>query len=210
MSKPNRFLADSLREPELLAELRAETAARADAGMQLAPEQAQFLSVLVQAIGARRCLEIGTFTGYSSLAVALALPQARIVCCDVDAESTAVARRYWQRAQVAGRIELRLGPALETLDALIAAGEAGRFDFALIDADKQNYGGYLERCFSLVRRHGLIAIDNTLWAGRVADPADRGDTTLAIRDFNARLAADSRFQVSIVPMGDGLTLALKR
>jgi caffeoyl-CoA O-methyltransferase len=204
-------LAHSLREPEILADLRAQTAAHPLARMQITPDQGQFMALLVQAIGAKRCLEIGVFTGYSSLAVALALPaDGSIICCDVSEEWTAIARRYWQRAGVAHKIELRLAPALDTLDALLAAGEAGRFDFAFIDADKQNYQGYYERCLQLLRKGGLIAVDNTLWSGAVADAADEQPDTRALRAFNDHLRDDERVAVSLLPVADGLTLALKR
>ncbi|MFZ5557585.1 MAG: class I SAM-dependent methyltransferase [Pseudomonadota bacterium] len=200
----------SLREPPLLAELRRETAADAFARMQVSPEQGQLMGLLVKLMGARRCLEVGVYTGYSSLCVALALPEdGRLVACDVNEEWTAVARRYWERAGVAGRIELRLAPALETLDALLAAGEAGRFDFAFIDADKENYPAYFERCLQLARPGGLIAVDNTLWYGKVADPENHEPNTEAIRAFNRLVARDARVDLSLVPIGDGLTLALK-
>ncbi|HSO06467.1 MAG TPA: class I SAM-dependent methyltransferase [Pelomicrobium sp.] len=201
----------SLREPPLLAELRRETAADELARMQVSPEQGQLMGLLVRLMGARRCLEIGVYTGYSSLCVALALPEdGRLVACDVSEEWTAVARRYWDRAGVAHRVELRLAPALETLDALLAAGEAERFDFAFIDADKGNYPAYYERCLRLVRRGGLIAVDNTLWYGRVADPENHDPNTEAIRAFNRHVASDDRVDLSLIPIGDGLTLARRR
>jgi predicted O-methyltransferase YrrM len=174
--------------------------------MQVAPEQGQFLQLLVKLTGARRCLEIGTFTGYSALAMALALPRdGKIVCCDLSADWTAIARRYWKRARVEKKIDLRLGPALATLKGL-----RGRFDIAFIDADKANYQRYYERCLKLLRRGGLILIDNTLWYGRVIDRRDRSIDTRAIRAFNRRLHRDRRVELSLVPIGDGLTLALKR
>jgi caffeoyl-CoA O-methyltransferase len=204
-------LAHSLREPEILADLRAQTAQHPLARMQITPDQGQFMALLVQAIGARRCLEIGVFTGYSSLAVALALPtEGSIICCDVSEEWTAIARQFWQRAGVAHKIELRLAPAMDTLDVLLAAGEEGQFDFAFIDADKQNYQGYYERCLQLLRKGGLIAVDNTLWSGAVADTADNQPDTRALRAFNDQLHADQRVAVSLLPVADGLTLALKR
>jgi predicted O-methyltransferase YrrM len=178
--------------------------------MQIAPEQGQFMALLVRLTGARRILEIGTFTGYSALAMALALPaEGRIVACDVSEAWTAVAKRYWQRAGVAGRIELRLAPALQTLDALIGEGGGGSFDFAFIDADKSRYLDYYERSLTLLRPGGLIAVDNTLWGGSVADPAKIDADTAAIRAFNAALHADPRIELSLVPIGDGLTLARK-
>jgi predicted O-methyltransferase YrrM len=203
--------AHSLRELPLLADLRAETAKLPAAGMQISPEQGQLMALLVELIGARRTLEVGTFTGYSSLAVALALPaDGQLVACDVSEEYTAVARRYWAEAGVAGKIELRLGPALETLDRLLAAGETGKFDFAFIDADKANYLGYYERCLALLRQGGLLAVDNVLWGGAVADPEAMDGDTLAIRAVNERIAADERVSMTLLPVGDGLTLARKR
>ena len=206
------YLLDaSLREHPVLARLRAETARHPQVNMQIAPEQGQFMALLVRLMGATRCLEIGVFTGYSSLAVALALPaEGRIMACDVSEEYTAVARRYWAEAGVAERIELRLAPALETLDALLAGGAAGSYDFAFIDADKEAYAGYYERALQLLRPGGLIAVDNTLWDGAVADPADQSADTVAIRAFNERLHQDARVDLSLVPIGDGLTLARKR
>jgi predicted O-methyltransferase YrrM len=203
----------SVREPDLLRELRDETARLPDdrARMQISPEQGQLMQLLVRAIGARRTIEVGVFTGYSALAVALALPpDGRIIACDVNKEWTDIARRYWQRAGVADKIDLRLRPALETLDALIAGGEAAQFDFAFIDADKKNYQTYYERGISLVRTGGLIAIDNTLWSGKVVDASIQDDDTKAIRALNARLHGDERIDLSLVPIGDGLTLARKR
>jgi caffeoyl-CoA O-methyltransferase len=205
------LLGASLREHPALARLRAETATHPQVNMQIAPEQGQFMALLVRLMGARRCIEVGVFTGYSSLAVALALPPGgRIVACDVSDEYTAMARRYWAEAGVADRIDLRLAPALETLDALLAAGEAGRYDFAFIDADKEAYPEYYERLLQLLRPGGLIAVDNTLWDGAVADPADQEPDTVAIRAFNERLHGDERIDLSLVPIGDGLTLARKR
>ena len=205
------LLAVSSREPEVLRRLREETARLPNAGMQIGPEQGQFMALLVQLLGARRTLEVGVFTGYSSLAVALALPpDGRVVACDVSEEWTAIARRYWAEAGVAEKIELRLGPAVETLDALLAAGQEGSFDFAFVDADKGNYDRYYERALRLVRRGGLIAIDNVLQGGRVADPEAQGESVAAIRALNARLHGDERVALSLVPIGDGLTLALRR
>jgi predicted O-methyltransferase YrrM len=205
------LLRASLREHPALARLRAETAAHPKVNMQIAPEQGQFMALLVRLMGATRCIEVGVFTGYSSLAVALALPdEGRIVACDVSDEYTAVARRYWAEAGVADRIDLRLAPALETLDALLAGGAAGSYDFAFIDADKEAYSDYYERSLQLLRPGGLIAVDNTLWDGAVADPADQSADTVAIRAFNERLHGDERIDLSLVPIGDGLTLARKR
>ncbi len=207
-----RYVIEScVRESELLAELRTLTQSHPSARMQISPEQGQLMALLVQAIGARRCIELGTFTGYSSLCVATALPgNGRLVCCDVSAEWTAIALRFWERAGVAHKIDLHLAPALETLDALIAAGEAGSYDFAFIDADKENYLHYYERCLQLLRPGGLIAADNTLWSGRVADPEDQSEGTRALREFNARLHRDDRVTIALLPIDDGLTLALKR
>jgi predicted O-methyltransferase YrrM len=203
--------AHSLRELPLLAELRAETAKLPAAGMQISPEQGQFMALLVELIGARRTIEVGTFTGYSSLAVALALPrEGRLIACDVSEAYTAVARRYWAKAGVAEKIELRLGPAIETLDRLLDGGEAERFDFAFVDADKANYLGYYERCLALLRQGGLLAVDNVLWSGAVADPTAQDGDTLAIRALNDRIAADDRVSMALLPIGDGLTLARKR
>ena len=205
------LLEVSLREPEPLARLREATAGMRNARMQVSPEQGQLMGLLIELTGARRVLEVGTFTGYSALAMALALPEdGRIVACDVSEEWTAVAREHWRRAGVAHRIELRLAPAQQTLDALLAGGEAGSFDFAFIDADKGGYLAYYERCLALLRAGGLIAVDNTLWSGRPADPHDDDPDTVAIRDFNRALHGDERVTLSLLPIGDGLTLARKR
>ena len=204
------LLSASLREPEILLKLRQETANHPRSIMQIAPEQGQFMALLVQLIGAKKTLEVGVFTGYSSLSVALALPpDGKIIACDVREEYTAIARRYWQQAGVADKIDLRLAPAIETLDQLRAAN-VETFDFAFIDADKENYDAYYERCLQLVRPGGLIAIDNVLWFGQVADPLDQDQSTQAIRAFNEKLHHDERVTLSLVPIADGLTLALKR
>jgi caffeoyl-CoA O-methyltransferase len=201
----------SLRESEVLHRLREETAALPNARMQIAPEQGQFMAMLIRIAGARRCLEVGVFTGYSTLCVASALPpDGHIVACDVNEAWTAIARRYWREAGVAERIELNLAPALETLDRLLAEGQAGGFDFVFIDADKPNYCNYFERALALLRPGGLVAIDNTLWYGRVADAGNHDSETEAIRDFNSRLRDDARIDLSLVPIGDGMTLARKR
>jgi predicted O-methyltransferase YrrM len=198
----------SLREPEALRRLREETARHESAGMQISPDQGQLLALLVRLIGARRCLEIGTFTGYSALAVALALPEdGRLVCCDVSEEYTAMARRAWAGAGVAAKIELRLAPARDTLGRLLAAGHRGEFDFAFIDADKENYDHYYEAALELVRRGGLIAIDNVLWSGAVADPAIQDIDTNTLRALNLKLRDDERIDLSMLAIGDGLTLA---
>lgn len=199
----------SLREPEVLRRLRDETATIKGAGMQISPEQGQFMALLARMIGAKRYLEVGTFTGYSALVMALALPaDGRVIACDVSREWTSTGQRYWREAGVAEKIDLRIAPALQTLDALIAARE--RFDFAFIDADKENYGGYYERALKLVRRGGIIAIDNVLWSGAVADPAKKDADTDAIRALNRKLATDERIDLSLLPVGDGLTLAIPR
>ncbi len=205
------ILASSLREPEVLRRLREETANLAGAGMQIGPEQGQFMALLVELIGARRTLEVGTFTGYSALVVALAMPpEGRVLACDVSEEYTAVARRYWAEAGVADKIELHLAPAFETLDRLLAEGQAGSFDFAFIDADKANYGTYYERARALLRPGGLAAIDNVLWDGKVAEEALDDPDTRAIQALNAKLKDDPRVTISLLPLGDGLTLARKR
>ncbi len=200
----------SVREPDVLRRLREETARDSMARMQIAPEQGQLMQLLVRLMGAQRYLEVGVFTGYSCLAVALALPaEGRIVACDVSDAWTKVARRYWNEAGVSEKIDLRLAPALQTLDGLIAGGAASSFDFAFIDADKTSYGAYYERALTLIRVGGLIAVDNTLWEGRVADPKARDSDTEAIREFNRHLRDDRRVHLCLVPIGDGLSLALK-
>ncbi|TAD77398.1 MAG: SAM-dependent methyltransferase [Oscillatoriales cyanobacterium] len=205
------LLAVSLREPAILQELRAVTARHSAARMQIAPEQGQFIALLVQLLGVQRAIEIGTFTGYSTLCVALAMPeQGEIIACDINANDTAIAQEFWQRAGVDHKITLQIAPALTTLNRLLAAGRAGDFDFAFIDADKKNYTHYFDRCCELVRPGGLIAIDNVLWYGRVADLANQESATEAIREFNARLHGDPRVDLSLVPIGDGLTLARRR
>jgi predicted O-methyltransferase YrrM len=205
------LLSVSLREPVLLQQLRHETANHPMSQMQIAPEQGQLMALLVQLIGAKKTLEIGVFTGYSSLAVALALPpDGKMVACDVSDEYTAIAQRYWQLAGVADKIDLRIAPALETLDQLLADGQANSFDFAFIDADKSNYERYYERSLQLIRKGGLIAIDNVLWSGQVADPAVQDTRTNAIRSLNAKLHQDDRISLSLLAIADGLTLALKK
>ena len=220
MSRANEYLPEniydymnsvSIREPPILRKLREETASHPMGGMQIPPEHGQFLALLMQLTGARRTLEVGVFTGYSSLAVALALPDdGKILACDVSEEYTSVARRYWKEAGVDHMIDLRLKPALETLHELIAQRQHNRFDFAFIDADKANYEGYYECALELVRPGGLIAIDNVLWHGAVIDPEDNTADTLAIRAINKKLHADSRVAISMLPISDGLTLACKR
>jgi predicted O-methyltransferase YrrM len=199
------------REPEVLARLREETAALPQHAMQIAPEEGAFLALLVELTGARRCIEIGTFTGYSSTAVARALPEdGQLVCCDVSAEWTSLAKKYWDEAGVAGKIDLRIAPAAETLDALLAQGEEETYDFAFVDADKTGYDGYYEQLMRLVRRGGLIAFDNTLWGGEVLDQNSRDKDTRAIQALNSKLAADQRITLCLLPVADGVTLVRRR
>lgn len=206
----NYLLRNSLREVEILSELRQETAKLPMSIMQISPEQGQFMALLIKILGAKKTLDIGVFTGYSSLVVALSLPDdGKIIACDISEEYTSMARIYWQRAGVADKIDLQLAPALETLDKLLAAGEAGTFDFAFIDADKANYENYYERSLELIRPGGLIAVDNVLWSGRVADPEVQDNQTSKIRAFNQKVHQDSRITLSLVPIADGLTLARK-
>ena len=203
-------LAHSLREHPAQTALREATRAQPHAGMQISPEQGQFMALLVRLLGARRALEIGVFTGYSALSVALALPDdGRLLACDISETYTRIGKPYWESAGVARKIELRIAPAIETLDAELAAGAAGSFDFAFIDADKAGYDAYYERCLRLVRAGGLIAIDNTLWGGCVARPADSADTA-ALQALNDKLHRDERIDLSLLPIGDGLSLARKR
>lgn len=205
------LLSNSLRESEVLTALRQETATHPMSQMQIAPEQGQFMALLVQLIGAKKTLEVGVFTGYSSLVVALALPDdGQVVACDVSDEYTAIARRYWEKAGVAHKINLRIAPAVETLDALIAEGQSNSFDFAFIDADKSNYDHYYEKCLQLIRPGGLLAIDNVLWSGDVADPSVNDTRTIKIRALNQKLHQDNRVSLSLVPIADGLTLAVKK
>lgn len=201
----------SLREPDVLSRLREETSKLPMAGMQIAPEQGQFMRLLVKALDIRRAIEVGVFTGYSSLSVALAMPDdGRIIACDVSEEWTSIAQRYWKEAGVDHKIELRLAPATETLDVLIENELGNSFDFAFIDADKTGYKDYYERALTLIRPGGLIAVDNTLWNGNVADKNNQTEDTRAIREFNELVHTDERVDISQLPIGDGLTLALKR
>jgi caffeoyl-CoA O-methyltransferase len=205
------LLQVSVREPPVLRRLREFTSRRPHAGMQISPEQGCFMALLVEMIGAKRCIEVGTFTGYSSTAVALALPaRGKLICCDVSEDYTTVARKFWREAGVEKKIELRLAPAKRTLDDLLRKGQAGKFDFAFIDADKENYGAYSERVLKLLRPGGVAAIDNVLWGGSVLDAKDQSVDTKAIRAFNKKLKSDKRVSISLVPIGDGLTLARKR
>jgi caffeoyl-CoA O-methyltransferase len=207
-----QYLLDtSLREPELLKSLREETAKLPSANMQIAPEQGQFMALLVQLMGAKKTIEVGVYTGYSALAVALALPHdGQILACDISEEYTAVARRYWQHAKISNKIDLHLAPATETLKQCIDEGKESTFDFAFIDADKENYDKYFDLCFELLRPGGLIAIDNVLWNGVVIDQQNQDADTCAIRAFNQQLLSDDRVDISMVPIADGLTLARKR
>ena len=205
------LLRASLREPELLARLRRETAKLPFSGMQIAPEQGQFMGLLVELTLAKSAIEIGVFTGYSSICIARALPDdGKLVACDVSEEFTRVARRYWQEAKLDHKIELELLPALQTLEALIQRGQANSFDFVFIDADKAAYDAYYEHSLTLLRPGGLIAVDNMLWGGSVADDSKQDEDTRAIRALNSKVAADQRVSMSLVPIGDGLLLARKR
>ena len=201
----NRPLTDVLRR------LREETLSLPMAMMQISVEQGRFMALLVELMGVRKALEVGVFTGYSALTVALAMPiDGKLIACDVSEEWTTIGRRYWHEAGVEGKIDVRIAPACETMDALLADGHAGTFDFVFLDADKPNYDGYYERALRLLRPNGLIAIDNTLWSGKVADPAVQDESTVALRDLNAKLKDDNRVTLSVLPIGDGLTLAMKR
>ena len=205
------LLSVSLREPEVLQKLREETSHHPRRVMQIAPEQGPLLTLLIQLLDAKKTLEIGVFTGYSSLVTAQALPEdGKIIACDVSEEFTSVARRYWEAAGVAQKIDLQLAPALVTLDKLIADGQSTTFDFAFIDADKSNYDGYYERCLQLIRPGGIIAFDNVLWDGKVIDSQAQDADTVAIRELNEKLHKDERVTICMLPMADGVTLALKR
>jgi len=206
------ILDATLRDDTLLRQLREETALLPEYNMQIAADQGRFMAMLVKMMGAERIIEVGVFTGYSSLSMARAIPETGLlVACDVSVEYTDVAQRYWRQAGVSERVDLRIGPALETLDELIRQGRKGGFDLAFIDADKENYPGYYERCLALVRSGGLLIIDNTLWSGRVADPTDQDPVTSTIRNLNAQAGQDDRLSdVSLLPIGDGLLLARKR
>ncbi|MET3134495.1 putative O-methyltransferase YrrM [Oxalobacteraceae bacterium GrIS 1.11] len=204
-------LDHSLREHPAQTALRAATREHPYGGMQISPEQGQFMALLIKLLGVRRSIEIGVFTGYSALTVALALPEdGRLLACDISDEFTQIGKPFWEQAGVAHKIDLQLRPATQTLDARLAAGEAGQYDFAFIDADKVGYDDYYERCLKLVRTGGLIAFDNTLWGGRVADTAASDDDTAALRELNIKLHRDERVDLSLLPIGDGLTLARKR
>jgi predicted O-methyltransferase YrrM len=201
----------TLREPALMQRLRAETAHLPSSSCQISAEQGQFMALLMHLMGARRTIEVGVYTGYSALAVALALPEnGRVIACDISEEWTSVARRYWREAGVDHKIDLRLGPALATLDRLIAEGLGNQFDFVFIDADKTNYANYYERALVLLRPGGLIGVDNVLWYGRVIDASVDDPDTRAIRAFNERIKNDDRVWLSMLPVRDGLTLACKK
>ena len=205
------LLENSLRDDELLHELREETARDPMARMQIAPEQGQLMALLVNLIGARNIIEVGTFTGYSSLCMARALPEnGYLLCCDIAEHWTNIARRYWDKANVAHKIELQLAPATETLQAQLEAGREGHFDMAFIDADKENYRHYYELCLQLLRPNGLILFDNMLWSGRVADAQFNDEDTVALREMNQMLLNDARVDISLLPMADGITLVRKR
>ncbi len=205
------LLSLSLSETKAQQSLRTETAKLDSAAMQISPEQGQFMSLLIELMQAKFVLEIGTFTGYSALCMALALPEnGRLITCDHDHRWIEMAQAHWQQDQVAHKIQFKLGSALKSLDELIEAGEENTFDFAFIDADKGRYDHYYERCLRLVRSGGLIVLDNVLWGGAVADPNDQDETTLSIRKINSKLKADSRIKLSMIPIGDGLSLALKK
>lgn len=201
----------SIREPEVLTQLRMETHQLPSRAMQISPEQGQFMRLLIEMLGARKTIDIGTYTGYSALAVALSLPEdGKVITCDVNTASTDIAKRFWQLAQVDQKIDLVIAPAMETLNQLIDSGHSNTFDFIFIDADKRNYLSYYEASLTLLRSGGLVAVDNVLWGGRVADRSDDEADTVAIRELNAKIARDERVTMSMLPIGDGLTLARKR
>ena len=206
------IMNNSLREPDVLRRLREETlATNPHAGMAISPVQGQFMMFLLKLIGAKKTLEVGVFTGYSSICTALAIPaDGQVYACDVSEEWTSVARRYWVEAGVSDKITLKLAPANETLDALLADGHAGTFDFAFIDADKSNYDGYYERALKLVRKGGLLVFDNMLWYGKVADLSVADEDTAALRALNAKLHGDERVFASLIAVGDGMNLAIKQ
>jgi len=205
------LLSVSHDEPVILSRLRNETAKDPKHSMQIAPEQGLFFQLLVGMLGVRRAIEIGVYTGYSALAVALALPDdGTIIACDVSTEWTDIGKKYWEEAGVSRKIDLRIGPAVDTLDALLRSGKEGEFDFVFIDADKQNYWNYLEKSLVLLRRGGLIAVDNVLWSGKVADPSTDDPDARSIHAFNTRLKLDPRVVFSLLPLADGVTLAMKK
>ena len=208
----NYLLSVGVRDSEILKQLREENAQYPRAVMQIAPEQGQFMGLLIQLLGVKKALEVGVFTGYSSLVVAMALPEdGRLIACDISDEYTQMARKYWEKAGVAHKVDLRIAPAIETLDQLITEGHSNSFDFAFIDADKSNYDNYYERALQLVRPGGLIAVDNVLWSGRVTHPVEEQDNrTKRIDALNQKIHSDERVAMSLVPIADGLMLAMKR
>ncbi len=205
------ILTNTLRDSAELKALRDETVNLPGAGMQISADQGQLMALLVNLIGAKKAIEVGTFTGYSALVVAQALPaDGLLVACDIDAEMPAIGQRHWKEAGVDAKIDLRIGPAVDALDALIDSGQTGTFDMAFIDADKENYGEYYERCLTLLRQRGLILIDNVLWGGRTADPTNTDESTVAIRKLTKKMQTDERVDFSLIPVGDGLSLTVKR
>lgn len=203
--------AVSLREPVVMQRLRAMTKKHPMARMQISPEQAQLMQMLVKMLGAKKCIEIGTFTGYSALAVALALPpRGKVIACDISDEYTSIGIPFWEEAGVSAKIDLRIGPAKKTLDGLLKAGGAGKYDFAFIDADKPGYPDYYARCLKLLRTGGVIAVDNVFMGGDVADKRKRDENAVAMRGFNEKLHRDKRVDITMIPIGDGLTLARKK
>lgn len=204
------YLSVGIREPQILTELRQQTQTLSSHKMQIAPEEGQFLSFLIQLTQARKTIDIGVYTGYSSLVVALALPEdGKVIGCDTNPEWTKIAQKFWQKAGVENKIELQLAPAETTLNALLTQGEENSFDFIFIDADKKNYDLYYELSLKLIRKGGVIAVDNVLWSGRVADSTNQDSDTIAIREFNQKLFSDSRVSLSMIPIADGLTLVRK-
>lgn len=202
---------NSLREPDALKKLRQETQKMSAARMQISPEQGQFMRLLIEMLGAKKTLDIGTFTGYSALSVALSLPKdGKVITCDLSDEWTSIAEKFWEMAGVSHKIDLKLAPAIQTLDRLLASGQANTFDFSFIDADKTNYDAYYEKSLALLRVGGLVAIDNVLWGGSVADPLMNDKDTISIRELNSKILIDERVTISMLPIGDGLTLARKK
>lgn len=204
------LLSVSLREPEILQRLRAETARLANANMQISPEQGQFMHWLVSTLTVKNIIEVGTFTGYSALSMAMALPEDGVIeCCDISQDWTDIARRYWDDAGLAEKFRLHLAPAAQTLQKMVDQGRTGEFDLAFIDADKEGYLSYYELCLQLLRQGGVIIVDNTLWGGAVIAEGDQSPDTMAIREFNRYLFADQRVELSMLPISDGLTLVKK-
>lgn len=205
------LLQHSLRETDTMQRLREVTAQQEWSQMQIAPEQGQFMALLVELLGAKRIIEVGTYTGYSALCMAQALPEdGQLICCDVSEEWTSIGQDFWQQAGVAERIQLHIAPALDTLQQLLEQGEAGQFDMAFIDADKTNYPQYYEQCLQLLRPGGLLLLDNMLWDGAVANPENQEESTQVLRALNTQLQQDERVSVSVVPIGDGVSLVRKR